>query len=276
MLSAASPPARPQPNLAAASAGKATYVQHHKQKIALLFSAMRHFAAELREEGIAVDYVRLDDPANTRSFTGELTRAVQRHRPDVIVATEPGEWRVWEMMLGWRETMSVPVYIRDDNRFLCSPDAFARWSAGRKQGRMEFFYRDMRRRTGLLMDAEEPVGGRWNFDAENRTALPAGHRPPPRLAFAPDAMTREVLDLVGHQFSDHFGNLDSFHWAVTRADALRALDHFIAYALPGFGDWQDAMNQGEDFPHHAIVAPYLNRGGRRGACPAAKPAARRE
>ncbi|HEX8375204.1 MAG TPA: cryptochrome/photolyase family protein, partial [Geminicoccaceae bacterium] len=125
---------------------EATYVRHHKQKIAFLFSAMRHFAGELEAEGIAVDYVRLDAPGNSGSFTGELERAVARHAPDRIVATDPGEWRVWAMMQGWRDDLAVPVEIRDDNRFLCPRAEFAAWAEGRHALRMETFYRGMRRR----------------------------------------------------------------------------------------------------------------------------------
>jgi deoxyribodipyrimidine photolyase-related protein len=149
-------------------AAEATYVRHHKQKIAFLFSAMRHFADSLREEGIRVDYVRLDDPGNTQSFTGELQRAVTRHGAAEVFVTEPGEWRVWEMMLDWRETLGVAVHIRDDDRFFCSRDAFARWAEGKRQLRMEFFYREMRRSTGLLMEEGAPTGGSKPFGSALR------------------------------------------------------------------------------------------------------------
>jgi deoxyribodipyrimidine photolyase-related protein len=239
---------------------EATYVRHHQQKIAFLFSAMRHFAQALREEGIRVDYVRLDDPGNTGTFTGELKRALDRHQPDAVLVTEPGEWRVWQMMLDWRESLSVPVHLHSDTRFIATRDDFSAWAQGRKQYRMEFFYREMRRRTGFLMDGDQPAGGQWNYDAENRKRLPAGYRAPMRRRFVPDAITREVLDLVAARFGTHFGDLEPFGWAVTRPDALAALDHFIVDCLPDFGDWQDAMQAGSDFLHHAVISPYLNAG----------------
>jgi deoxyribodipyrimidine photolyase-related protein len=239
---------------------EATYVRHHKQKIAFLFSAMRNFADSLRKEGVRVDYVQLDDPANTGSFTGELERAVRRHTAAEVFVTEPGEWRVWEMMLDWRETLGVSVHIRDDDRFICTRDEFGRWAEGRKQLRMEFFYREMRRKTGLLMEGETPEGGQWNFDHDNRKSLPKGFQPPDRLRFTPDAVTEDVLALVAARFGDHFGDLEPFGWAVTRADALKALDHFVTDCLGGFGDYQDAMKSGEDFLHHAVISPYLNCG----------------
>jgi deoxyribodipyrimidine photolyase-related protein len=261
---------------------EATYVRHHKQKIAFLFAAMRHFAQELRLEGIRVDYVTLDDPANTHAFTSELARAVQRLAreglaPDAIFVTEPGEWRVWEMMLDWRESFDIPVRIREDERFICSRDEFAAWAGTRKQYRMEFFYREMRRKTGLLMDGDAPEGGQWNFDAENRKSLPKRQRPPPLRRFAPDSVTREVLHLVGARFADHFGDLEPFGWGVTRAEAMEALAHFVAHCLPSFGDYQDAMKTGEDFLYHSALSPYLNCGLliAREVCDAAEAAHRR-
>jgi deoxyribodipyrimidine photolyase-related protein len=233
---------------------EATYVKHHKQKLTFIFSAMRHFAEALRAEGITVDYVRLDDPANTGSFSSEVKRAVVRHQPQRVIVTAPGEWRVREMMREW------DAEILEDERFFATPSRFARWADGRKQLRMEFFYREMRRASGLLMDGNAPAGGQWNFDHDNRNALPREVIPPKRLRFEPDAMTREVMDMVGRRFADHFGDLEPFGWAVTRQDALEALDHFISICLPRFGDYQDAMRQGNGFLYHSVISPYLNVG----------------
>jgi deoxyribodipyrimidine photolyase-related protein len=239
---------------------EATYVRHHKQKIAFLFAAMRHFASELRAEGIRVDYVRLDDPDNTGSFTGELVRAVGRHRPDRVVVCEPGEWRVLESMRGWSGRTGLPVELREDDRYFASRGRFARWAGGRASYRMEYFYREMRRETGLLMDGDQPAGGQWNFDAENRKPLRAGDVLPPRLRFEPDAVTSEVLQMVRERFADHFGDTAQFGWPVTRSQALAALDDFVEHALPRFGDFQDAMKAGAPFLYHALLAPALNVG----------------
>jgi deoxyribodipyrimidine photolyase-related protein len=239
---------------------EATYVRHHPQKIVLVLAAMRHFAESLRAEGISVDYVRLDAAGNTGSFTGELGRALARHKVERIVVAAPGEWRVWDMMQTWGAAFGVPVEIRDDDRFLCASSEFARWAKGRKSFRMEHFYRQMRRKTGWLMQDGQPEGGTWNYDAQNRKALPEGTVVPARRRFAPDVVTREVMGLVGRRFADHFGDLQPFGWAVTREDARKALRFFIANCLPGFGDYQDAMKTGEDWLFHAALSPYLNIG----------------
>ena len=239
---------------------EATYVAHHQQKIALVLSAMRHFADELIREGISVDYVRLTDEGNTGSLCGELERALERHKCDRIVVTEPGEWRVQQFMKEWQGRFGIPVEIRADSRFLCSLAEFAQWAEGRKSLRMEFFYREMRRKTGWMMEGGKPLGERWNYDSDNRKSLPKNMAVPQLDRFKPDRITQEVIDLVTDRFGHHFGDLDSFGWAVTREDALVALDDFIRNCLPEFGNYQDAMKSGEDFLFHALLSPYLNLG----------------
>ena len=241
-------------------ADETRYVPHHPQKIVFILSAMRHFAEELRAEGFTVDYIRLDDRHNSGSFGGELKRALKRHPVSEVVMTEPGEWRVLQMMQEWRETLPVPFTICDDDRFIASLAEFAQWAAGRKQLRMEYFYRDMRKKTGFLMEADEPLGSAWNFDADNRKALPKQHQPPKRKRFEPDAITRDVIDLVAKRFPNAYGSLEPFGWAVTRADALKAFDDFIKQGIASFGDYQDAMQTDEPFLYHSLISLYLNIG----------------
>ncbi len=238
-------------------AEEAAYAPHHKQKLAFIFAAMRHYAAERRAEGLTVDYVTLEDAANTGSFTGEVARAIARHQPDALIVTEPSEWRVEQMIRNWA---GVDVVIREDDRFFCTRGEFNAWATGRNSYRMEFFYREMRKKTGLLMDGKNPRGGEWNYDSENRKPPPKGLKPAPAPRFAPDAITRAVLDMVARKFARNFGDLETFGWATTRLDALNALDHFITHALQHFGDYQDAMVEGEPFLWHAVISPYLNAG----------------
>lgn len=247
--------------LMAEVAEEIAYVPHHPKKIALVLSAMRHFAAALEAKGVRVDYVRLDDPDNSGSFGGELRRAAARHRPKRVVVCEPGEHRVWEAMQAWRDGLGLPLEIRADDRFLCARADFAVWAEGRKQPRMEHFYRWMRRRSGILMDEDgAPKGGAWNFDKENRKRLPRDLSPPPPPAVPPDALTLEVLALVREGFAGHFGRLEGFDFAVTRRDALDLFRRFVETALPRFGDYQDAMKQDAAVLFHSVISPYLNLG----------------
>jgi deoxyribodipyrimidine photolyase-related protein len=239
---------------------EATYVRHHKKKIAFIFSAMRHHAEALRQQGYQVRYVTLDDPANTGSFSGEVLRALQDRTFEHVVVTFPGEHRVLQELRGLQKTAGVPLEIREDHRFLASPRDFGQWAQGRKQLRMEFFYRDMRKKHGILMNGQEPEGGQWNFDASNRKSPPKNLAIPTSFRVEPDATTQEVIELVAQHFADHFGELEPFNYGVTRQHALQALHRFIEDRLALFGDYQDAMVQGEAWMFHAHISLYLNCG----------------
>jgi deoxyribodipyrimidine photolyase-related protein len=241
-------------------AEETTYVRHHRKKIIFILSAMRHFANELSAEGFKVRYIKLDDADNTGSFTSELKRAVEDLRPEAIVITEPGEWRVLEQMRGWQADIGLPVHMRPDGRYLCSHDEFKTWAQGRRQLTMEFFYREMRRKTGLLMEGDAPAGGRWNFDSENRSPAKPDLFRPRHPRFAPDETTRDVMKLVDLRFGDHMGSAEGFAFAVTRKDAEQAADVFIEDFLPKFGETQDAMISGDPFVNHSLLSFYINIG----------------
>ena len=230
-------------------------VPHHPQKIVLILSAMRKFAAALRAQGWRVAYSALDEPDNRQSIPGELLRRADELGAAEVIATRCGEHRLIALL------QDLPLRLTElpDDRFVCSQAEFADWAEGRKQMRMEYFYRDMRRKTGLLMEGDKPIGGQWNFDHDNRKpAKPDLFRPmPPR--FAPDAETQAVMALVVQHFP-HFGNVTPFHWATDRAQALVVLDHFIIHALRRFGDEQDAMLRDDPTLSHALISPYLNLG----------------
>lgn len=234
------------------------YVKHHKKKIAFLFSAMRHFAEELKANGYRVSYIKLDDENNTGSFTGEIERAIQLHKPEKVVITEPGEYRVLENIKS--KSFQVPVEILNDDRFLCTHDEFSAWADGRKQLRMEYFYREIRKQYNILMDKDKPVGGKWNYDSENRKPPKQGLTIPQTYLSQPDKITQEVIALVDEHFHDHFGDLQPFHFAVTRKQALQALDQFIRERLINFGDYQDIMIEGQAWIYHSHLSFYINCG----------------
>ncbi len=240
---------------------EATYVRHHKQKLVLVFSAMRHFADELREAGWTVRYVCLDDVSNQGSLKAETARALEEiDGIDSVIVTKPGEWRLMQDMQTWAGHFGCAVERRDDTRFLASIRDFAEWAEGRNSLRMEYFYRDMRRRTGLLMEGDLPAGGAWNFDQDNRKTLPGSKVTPHRRYFRPNEVTRNVISMVQARFADHFGTLENFRWGVTRGEAEAARDHFIDEILPNFGTYQDAMAKDEAFLWHSLLSAYLNIG----------------
>lgn len=237
-------------------AGETGYVPHHPKKIALILSAMRKFAAHLRDEGWDVCYTQLDDTENSGSIVSEVLRRAEETGAKSVLATEPGEWRLIEAL----NDAPLPVEQLADDRFIASHKDFEDWAEGRKSLRMEYFYREMRRRTGFLMDGDTPEGGAWNYDTENRKPAPDAVDFGGPMQFTPDETVAEVLELVEARFGENFGDLHPFHFATDREQARRALTHFIKGALPKFGDYQDAMMNSERFLYHAVISPYLNIG----------------
>jgi deoxyribodipyrimidine photolyase-related protein len=244
---------------------ESTHVLSSKQRTCLFLSAMRHFAAELAERrGVRVRYVRLDDAENSHAFDTEIRRAVKELAPDRVRVVWPGEWRVVRCLESLRDgpaPLPIPLEIVEEEHFLTTRAQFNAWARGRKSLVMEHYYREQRRRLGVLIDADgNPEGGAWNFDADNRKAFKATPRVPAPLAFEPDAITREVMDLVRYRHARHPGRLDSFRWPVTRVHALAALEDFIEHRLPRFGVYEDAMWTGEPFLYHSLLAAPLNLG----------------
>ncbi|MGB3726787.1 MAG: cryptochrome/photolyase family protein [Glaciecola sp.] len=239
---------------------EATYVKHHKKKIAFIFSAMRHFANELESEGFNVRYIKYTDDNCTKSLFDAVLQTCDSYIIDEIYVCKPGEYRLFEDIKTWSEKLDMAVNICSDNRFIAKESFFSSWASNRKQLRMEYFYREMRKQTQYLMDNGKPSGDKWNFDSDNRAKLPKDMTPPPPTMFEPDTITEEVIALVESEFSDHFGDLLPFHYAVTRTQALTVLNEFIEQRLPNFGTYQDAMVQDEPWMYHSHISFYLNTG----------------
>ena len=239
---------------------ESTHVQSHKARIALFLSAMRHFREDMRKRGFPIDYRQLDDRGNQQSLVAELGSAAKRHLPEQIVMVEPGEWRLRNSVTELVRELPAQLQLREDRHFLCSHEQFAQHARGRKQLRLEYFYRELRRKSGLLMDGDSPVGGSWNYDKQNRGSF--GKRGPEDLptprSFRPDKITREVIKLVEGTFASHPGSLKHFDWPVTRRQALQALEDFIQHRLPRFGQFQDAMWTNEPLLYHSRLSAALN------------------
>jgi len=254
-------------------AQESTKVWSSKVRTAVFLSAMRHFRESLRQRGWKVYYLELTSdggawqgtqgPAKASAasnFAGALLEATGRLKPQRWILVEPGEWGVQEEIQAAAATAGVPLELREDRHFLCSRREFAAHAQGRKQLRMEYFYREMRQRHQVLMEQDQPAGGAWNFDKENRKSFgregPPLHLPPRR--FAPDALTQEVIAMVNGRFASHPGDLAAFDWPVTAAEAEAALEDFTAHRLTDFGDWQDAMWTGEPWLFHSRLSAALN------------------
>ena len=241
-------------------AEESTHVWSAKQRIAVFLSAMRHFAQDLRARGLPLVYTQLNDAGNQGTLALELSQTIDQLQPSGLVMTAPGDWRVLQSLRTVATKHQLPLDLRDDTHFFTTVRDFAAHAKGRKQLRLEYWYRELRHKTGILMDGKEPVGGQWNFDADNRESFgKAGpQNVPPPTRFAPDAITQEVVALVNGQFASHPGSLHSFGWPVTRANALLVLQAFIKERLPLFGQYEDAMWSGEPWLYHSHLSSALN------------------
>ncbi len=248
----------------AESAEESTHVWSSKPRTVMFLAAMRHFELALRDAGRPIHYCRLDEPHNAGTLRLQLQADVLRLRPAGLVMTQPGDWRVLQAIKAVAAANQLPLDIREDRHFFCAVHEFAAHAAARKSLRLEYFYREQRQRHDVLLQTSakgsKPVGGQWNFDAENRETFgPAGPGAiPKRKRFKPDAITREVMALVETRFASHPGQLESFAWPVNRAQALQCLRAFIRERLPLFGRYQDAMWPGDPWLYHSHLAAALN------------------
>jgi deoxyribodipyrimidine photolyase-related protein len=236
---------------------------YHRHRLLLLLSAMRHFAREREKEGWSVRYFTLADAPDA---AGVLGRHIEEDSPGEILLTEPNNDGEREGISALQGKLPIPLKILPTRQFLCSREEFAVFSSGKKRLLMEGFYREMRRRTGLLMDRDgSPEGGSWNYDAENR----AGYRdwvkagkplPPTAPRVEQDDITRGVADELERFVPQATGEAGEFSLPVTRRDALLRLEDFVKNRLPGFGTWQDLMVSGKADLFHSLLSPMLNIG----------------
>lgn len=240
--------------------GEAELGPSHRQRTTLFFSAMRHFALELRERGYRVRYTPVDQRDNTQSITGEVERAAKALRPERIVIVQPGDWRLMREAEDWEQRTGIETEILDDEHFTCSLEEFDAWAEGRKNLTMEYFYRERRRTLEILIDEDaNPEGGQWNYDHDNRQTFGKdGPNAPPPLRFEPDPITQEVIDLVETRYPEAPGRLDEFGWPVTASQATELLEDFVAHRLQDFGPYEDAMWTGQTWLFHSQLSVPLN------------------
>jgi deoxyribodipyrimidine photolyase-related protein len=238
-------------------AGESTKVWSTKPRIAMFLTAMRHFRETLCQRGWNVVYHEMGAHAD---FSSALQASVTKLKPQTLVMVHAGEWSVQQEIEKVAVELKVPLELREDRHFFCTTAEFAKHAEGRNQLRMEFFYREMRQKTGFLMEKGKPVGGQWNFDHDNRGSFGKtgpGLRLPPRR-FKPDAITQEVIAMVNDRFAKHPGELEEFDWPVTAAEAQSALLDFIEHRLADFGQYQDAMWTNEPWLYHSRLSAAMN------------------
>ncbi len=234
--------------------GLACRFRYHQQKLVLFFSAMRHYAEELRKAGFTVEYQALGDgPA---SFPEALQLWVDQHSLTTLNAYEPAD----RFFLDELKAVDIEILIIENPGFITNGDD---WQTFRERKRllMADFYRLQRVNTDLLMTEEgQPVGGRWSFDTENRSPIPQGLATPHLPSHDHDRVTQQVIEMVHERFPEHPGDAREFDYAVDRAGATACLDRFIEERFAAFGRYEDAMRAHETVLWHSVLTPFLNTG----------------
>ena len=239
------------------SRNESNYVWSHKAKIAIFLSAMRHFAQIVQAKKMPLTYIK----ESKLTIEEELRQQILEKSVTHLVCVEPGEWRLKQAIENLARELNVHLLMKSDDHFYCSGAEFREWVKDKKELRLEYFYRYLRKKHNVLMDEEsQPIGGQWNFDDQNRR--PYSKKGPglinEPLSFPVDEITREVFEFIAREYPEHPGSLEHFSWPVTREQALVALDHFVNYRLASFGMYQDAMWKATPFGWHSILSTSLN------------------
>ena len=239
------------------SVDKGASMPWHRQKLVLILSAMRHFADALIAAGYRVDYRRAP------GYADGIAAAALEHHSTRVVATEGREQEMVDALdraAALLDNVGITLELLPDRGFLATREEFTRWAGKKKELRMEFFYREMRRKHDILMEPDgKPTGGDWNFDAENRKAWPKGKAVPERMTFPPDETTRAIMQRVAG-WTGRWGSVDGFSLPVTREDAKAMLERFITERLPEFGPYEDAMQHGHADMLHSVLSAAINVG----------------
>ena len=245
----------------AEATAESTHVWSHKARTALFLAAMRNFRERLKAQHFRVDYQQLNNPQARPTIGEALLQSIRRAKPQRLTMVQAGEYRVQQEIQSVADVSRLPLEVREDRHFLGTLEEFDQHVAGRKQLRQEYYYRELRKKHGILIDDDgKPLGGKWNYDAANRGSFgkegPGQLPQPPK--FRKSALTKEVLELVSRQFADHPGKLDDFNWPISPSQAERALEEFIEHRLPRFGQFQDALWSDQPFLYHSLLSTSLN------------------
>jgi deoxyribodipyrimidine photolyase-related protein len=244
------------------SIDRSTQYLYQKRKLVLLFSAMRHFAAELRKRRLTVDYYALldDGSHHHHSFEDALRLHIEKHHPSELVMMDPPDIQQQQTAIKLASNFGLPLRFTPNTNFLVDRTTFAEEHRSKKRLLMQAHYRRQRQRFGLLMDGDQPVGGKWSFDTHNRKRLPHERTVPRPVSFLPDQTTREAIQTVDTLFPHHPGSTAGFDLPVTHSQAIALVDDFIENRLRLFGDFQSAMAVGEPLLYHSFLSPFLNIG----------------
>lgn len=236
---------------------RALWKDYHKKKLVLIFSAMRHFGEELREQGYRVDYRQTD------SFQEGWDQHKRECQPDEVILHLPTDWMMRQLLVKWeakQKTEGLKVSFFEEPFFLVKAHDWQTFLPSNKAWKLDPIYRKLRKQFSILMEDEKPIGGKWSYDSENRKPPKQGLSFVQPLFFLPDKQTEEVIAYVDQAFPENPGTTDHFNLPVTSQQSKEALTHFIQTRLATFGDYQDAMLEGEPYMSHSLISSAMNIG----------------
>lgn len=231
---------------------RATWATYHKKKLVLIFSAMRHFAKQLEEAGYQVDY------RQAPSFDEGLQVHIQEKNIRTLLYHEPSDFRMRQLIRTWRTQQSIETIAFEEDSFIVSEDEWKTLLPEQKEWKLDTIYRLLRKKHGILMEQGKPIGGKWSYDQQNRKPPKKGLHFVEARFFEPDSITKQVIEEVNEHFKNHPGTTDDFYLPVTKEEAEEALEHFITSRLATFGDYQDAMLEGNPYMSHSLISSAIN------------------
>lgn len=247
------------------SSPRGSHLRYHQQKLTLLYSAMRHYAADLKKQKFATLYHHLTDNPAGADYATILSHWIQKHKIREIHLLDPNEYDTFHSLPALSKKLGVPIHRHASPQFLVPRAEFATWAEGKKHLLMETHYRRLRTERNILLDAKgKPEGGDWNLDDQNRRTYrefaKANPTVPPFPPPIQDPIVKKVAQEVAAHFPTHPGQADQLWVPVTRAGALDWLKTFIRQRLAQFGPWEDTMVEGQQILFHSVLSPLLNIG----------------
>jgi len=234
------------------------YVLHHIQKILAIFSAMRSFTKELKEKDHNIIYIKIDDKNNEHSFEKNIKNIIKNYNVDKFEYQQPDEYRLDLLFKNLQSILNIKVESVSSEHFLTSRDQVKNLFKDKKQWRMEEFYRHMRKKYSILLDGDKPIGGKWNYDSDNRKKWSG--EPKASIDFRPSHNHEKLLTIINNEKIKYFGedHATNFRWPISREESLELLEKFIEIDLCNFGNFQDAMDDDNWRLFHSFLSFSLN------------------
>ena len=241
--------------------GLCTYVNHHKLKIYLFLTAMREYRDELNKKEIKVNYFDLESRKDKKDYFDLLISFLKKRKIDKIQIFELEDKPFEKKFLKRMIENSIDVVVIKSPMFIFEREKFNEMAKGKKVYRMASFYQKARRDLNILMDKnDQPIGGKWSFDEENRKKIPKDTLIPSLPSFKDSVHKDDVIKVISKYFHNHPGELTNLWFPVSRKDAKKQLDEFIKNRFLNFGIYEDAMLEGENFLFHSCISSLLNIG----------------